>query len=268
MPPWKHAALPVYLAAAETERVLTGALDGGPQELRNHAILLMLKRMGLRACEVIQLTLDEINWAEGYISVGPGKTHRERRLPLPQDVGTALYAYLQRARPHSSLRTVFLGATILHAQLQDSSAISKIVRRAMARSFVLGISSAAHALRHTAATQMVCRGASSKEVADVLPWCLRSCCVKNVNWKPRIAPPVPPTSGIVVFRCRTFRHSPRPGGRGLARIPIRKNRRPTQCDTLLCPHASDPALRSPGSSGNARLPARYHGARRIRALYR
>jgi site-specific recombinase XerD len=38
----------------------------------------------------------------------------------------------------------------------------------MTRSGMEGISAAAEALRHTAATQMVCRGASFKDVADVL----------------------------------------------------------------------------------------------------
>lgn len=168
MPRWKHASLPVHLTAEETERVLAAALDSSPHELRNHAILLILARMGLRACEVRHLTLDDINWAEGYVGIGPGKSRRERRLPLPRDVGEALYAYLHHERPVSPCRSIFLSTKEPYGPILDSSVISRTVRRAMARSGVVGIPAAAHALRHTAATRMVCRGASFKDVADVL----------------------------------------------------------------------------------------------------
>jgi len=168
LPQWKYASLPVRLTPEETERVLGAALDGSSHELRNHAILLILARMGLRACEVRHLTLADIDWQEGYVRVAPGKSHRERRLPLPRDVGEDLCAYLHRERPASSCRAIFLSTIEPYGPLRDSSVISSTVRRAMGRAGVAGIPAAAHALRHTAATQMVCRGASFKDVADVL----------------------------------------------------------------------------------------------------
>ena len=168
MPQWKHASLPVHLTIDETERVLGAALDSSPHELRNHAIVLILARMGLRACEVRHLTLDDINWAEGCVGIAPGKSHRERRLPLPRDVGEALYAYLHHERPASLCRTIFLSTKEPYGPILDSSVISRTVRRAMTRAGVVGIPAAAHALRHTAATQMLCRGATFKDIADVL----------------------------------------------------------------------------------------------------
>ncbi|RDJ98935.1 site-specific integrase [Paraburkholderia lacunae] len=168
MPQWKHASLPAHLTVEQTERVIGTAWDGSPHELRDHAILLMLARIGLRACEATHLTFEDIDWAEGYVRIGPGKSHRERLLPLPCDVGEALYAYLQRERPASLCRTVFLSTKKPYGPIRDTSVISSTVRRAMARSGVVGIAGAAHALRHTAATQMVREGASFKDVADVL----------------------------------------------------------------------------------------------------
>ncbi|MBP0595024.1 tyrosine-type recombinase/integrase [Paraburkholderia sp. LEh10] len=111
LPRWKHASLPVHLTVEETERVIVAALDSSPHELRNHAIVLILARMGLRACEVRHLMLDDIDWAQAYIRIGPGKSHRERRLPVPRDVGEALCAYLQHERPASHCRAVFLSST-------------------------------------------------------------------------------------------------------------------------------------------------------------
>lgn len=71
-------------------------------------MLLILARMGVRACELTHLMLDDIDWVEGCVRVRPGKSHRERRLPLPCEVGEALCAYLQRERPAGACRAVFL----------------------------------------------------------------------------------------------------------------------------------------------------------------
>jgi integrase/recombinase XerD len=168
MPLWKYASLPVHLTTEETERVLVASLDGSAHELRNRAMLLFLARMGLRACELTHLMLDDINWIEGCVCIRPGKSHRERRLPLPRDAGEALCAYLQRERPSSSCRAVFLSTKGPYGPILDSCVVSRTVRRAMNRAGVVDVPAAAHALRHTVATQMVCRGASFKEIADVL----------------------------------------------------------------------------------------------------
>lgn len=94
LPQWKYAALPRYLSAAEVERVVASVAADTPKGRRDHAILLLLARTGLRAGEVAQLKLDDIDWQEGNLWIRPGKSRRERCLPLAHDVGTALCAYL------------------------------------------------------------------------------------------------------------------------------------------------------------------------------
>jgi integrase len=54
----EHAALPRYLSETEIDRAVASVLDDTLQGRRNYAILLLLARTGLRAGEVIQLTLD------------------------------------------------------------------------------------------------------------------------------------------------------------------------------------------------------------------
>ncbi len=168
VPQWKYAALPAHLTAEETERVLDAVFAGNCHELRDRAMLLVLARMGLRAGELRCLLLDDINWTEGWVRIGPGKSRRERRLPLPHDVGEALCAYLQGERPTSLCRAVFLNVLEPYGPIRNTSAVSRIVRSAMNRAGVIGIPAAAHALRHTAATRMVCRGVSFKDIADVM----------------------------------------------------------------------------------------------------
>jgi site-specific recombinase XerD len=166
---WPHASLPPRLTTAEVDRVLAASMGETPKALRNHALLLLLARLGLRAHEVAALCLDDLDWHEGRILIRPGKTHQARVLPLVQDVGQAIAVYLARGRPATTSRHVFLACRAPFQSLTDATAISRIATRALRRAGVTShLRLGAHTFRHTAASQMVNRGARFKEVADVL----------------------------------------------------------------------------------------------------
>jgi integrase/recombinase XerC len=167
-PRWKHVGLPRHLPAADVERVVTGALDGSARGLRNYAILLLLARTGLRAHEVAQLSLDDVDWTEGTICIRSKKTRTERKLPLAHDVGAALSDYLKHGRPACSFRTIFLRVVPPFDPFTGSAAVCRIVRRALTRTGILNTPAAAHLFRHAAATRMLRGGATFKEIADVL----------------------------------------------------------------------------------------------------
>ena len=65
---------------------------------RDYAILMLLARLGLRGGEVVGLTLEDIDWENGLMTV-QGKGGRLSQLPLPADVGAAIVAYLKHGRP-------------------------------------------------------------------------------------------------------------------------------------------------------------------------
>jgi site-specific recombinase XerD len=166
---WRHATLPPRLSCADVDRLIKCVVDAATfQPLRNTAIVLLLARTGMRAAEVARLSLDDVDWACGVIHIRETKTRRDRDLPLSRDVGRALLAYLKRERPPSSYRTIFLQATPPSQPFADSSAISKIVRRALVRSEIAPARGAAHLIRHAVATTMLTRGSSFKNIADVL----------------------------------------------------------------------------------------------------
>jgi integrase/recombinase XerD len=167
-PRWRHVGLPRHLPQSDVDRVVAGALDGTTRGRRNYAILLLLARTGLRAHEVAQLSLDDIDWREGIINIRSKKTRNERRLPLVHDVGAALVDYLEHCRPSCSSRTIFLRVIPPFKPFLGSGAICRVVRRALTRVGLLNTPSAAHLFRHTAATRMLRGGASFKEIADVL----------------------------------------------------------------------------------------------------
>jgi integrase/recombinase XerD len=130
---------------------------------RDHAILLLLSRLGLRRGEVAAIQLEDVDWRAGLLLVR-GKGSRQDVLPLPVDVGEAVVSYLRR-RPRCESRALFLRMTApLHGLAPHT--IGWIVREACTRAGLPRVG--AHRLRHTAATEMLRQGASLAEIGQVL----------------------------------------------------------------------------------------------------
>jgi site-specific recombinase XerD len=166
---WAHAALPRFLATEDLDRVLALPADPTPKGLRDRAMLLLLSRLGLRAAEVVRLQLDDIDWRAGNLLIRAGKTRRERILPLPQDVGESLVAYLKHGRPKASThRRIFLNLCPPHEPLESSVVLTKMARTVLQQADVHSSRPGAYVFRHTIATHMVWRGTTFKEIADVL----------------------------------------------------------------------------------------------------
>ena len=97
VPQWRLSSLPRYLEAPDVERVIGSCDLTSGHGLRDRAILLLLSRLGLRADDIVAMKLDDVDWKCGTLRV-QGKSRHEAVLPLPQDVGDALLAYLERGR--------------------------------------------------------------------------------------------------------------------------------------------------------------------------
>ena len=164
---YRQVAIPAFLSPSEVERVLaaTGSTLSGR---RDHAILLLLARLGLRAGEIVTLELDDIRWRAGEIVVR-GKGRMVDHLPLLADVGEALAIYLREDRGVSVSRRVFLRTWAPRSGLTGPAAVGHIVRRALAQAGVHRSGrGAAHLFRHGLATKMIRHGASMSEIAEVL----------------------------------------------------------------------------------------------------
>lgn len=161
---WRQARLPKFISAQDLQRLLASRDRRSFVGRRDSAVMLLLARLGLRACEVTALDLDDIHWRAGEIFIR-GKGHKDR-LPMPNEVGKAIVAYLKHGRPRSTSRALFLRCRAPYRRLSTSSAIKWIVNRAAARAGLYRIGP--HRLRHTAATQMLRRGASLSDIAQVL----------------------------------------------------------------------------------------------------
>jgi site-specific recombinase XerD len=160
---WRLSGLPKALEPDQVQRVLETCDLGSPIGRRDAAMIRLLVRLGLRAGDVAALTLDDLDWRAGEITLR-GKGGRESHLPLPRDVGHALVAYVRSGRPRTSSRRVFIGSRAPYMPLSAHGVVGAVgcaLRRA-------GIAGGAHLLRHTAATQMLHGGASLPEIGHVL----------------------------------------------------------------------------------------------------
>jgi len=159
------AGLPKGLDPDQVRRLLASCDRSIRNGCRDFAVLTTLVRLGLRASEVAQLALDDIDWRAGEVVVR-GKANCTERLPLPTDVGEAVAAYLHGGRPATACgRTVFVRIKAPHRPL-SASGVTQVVASAARRAGLGQIH--AHRLRHTAATAMLRAGASLPEVGQLL----------------------------------------------------------------------------------------------------
>lgn len=165
---WRLSSMPRYLQPDEVEHVLASPDSRSPVGKRDQAILLLLARLGLRAGDVVQLRLADIDWRAATIRVC-GKNRRQTLLPLTQEVGDAIVDYLLHGRPTTVSDHLFIRSIAPFRPFRDTRGISDIAKRALRRAGVeTPARGAAHVLRHSAAASMLRQGASLQDIAAVL----------------------------------------------------------------------------------------------------
>lgn len=160
------STVPRFLEPADVERVLEACVAEDSRGLRDRAVMLLLARLGLRAGEVAGLTLRDMDWKGGSISVC-GKGRRHERLPLPQDVGDAILRYIREGRPALESDHVFARTLAPIGPLTRAS-VTHVARSALRRAGIQAPINGAHVFRHSAATAMLRQGVSLAGVGAVL----------------------------------------------------------------------------------------------------
>ena len=164
---WSHSTLPKFLQRGQVKQVLDHCDRRSAVGLRNYAILLLLARLGLRAGEVVAMTLDDIDWGGGHLMVR-GKGGQLAQMPLPAEVGRAIAVYLRKGRPRCPGRHLFIREHAPRVGFANSAAVSTLVQRALADAAVDSPHTGAHVFRHSLATEMLRKGASLGEIGQLL----------------------------------------------------------------------------------------------------
>ena len=167
-PVWAMASLPRYVSATKIEQVIGSCDTNRPVGVRDKAILLLLARLALRAGDVVALRFEDIDWRHALIRVC-GKSKQETRLPLPEDVGKAILAYVEHARPRIPHSQVFLRARAPYRPFVSSGAVTSIVAHALDRAGMEDVRPrGAYLFRHSAATRLVRSGESLEMIGALL----------------------------------------------------------------------------------------------------
>ena len=102
-----HPILPV-IADDDVQRVVTACASPALVSARDASITLLALMTGLRACDIIDLRLGDIDWRDGTISIAQQKTRNPVTLPLPGLVTARLAGYVLTERPNTRGDHVFL----------------------------------------------------------------------------------------------------------------------------------------------------------------
>ena len=138
----------------------------GPVELRDAAMVLLGLRMGLRASDVLNLRFGDIDWKNREISIVMEKTKAQITLPMPVDVGNAVYSYICDGRPKTGSDIVFVRSRAPYGKLTGKVCTKALYRILPERKCVTG--GGFHVARRTFATTLLRNHAGIDDVMDAL----------------------------------------------------------------------------------------------------
>jgi site-specific recombinase XerD len=135
--------------------------------LRDYAMFLLIATYGLRASEVVALSLDDISWRQGRLRIQQRKTSSALELPLTNEVCAALVKHLQQTPPTAPFREIFLRMRAPVGLLKPTAiteAFQALVRKSRLEIPFHG----PHCLRHSFAVELLRKGTPLKTIGDIL----------------------------------------------------------------------------------------------------
>jgi site-specific recombinase XerD len=151
-----------------TVRALLRSIDQTtPHGRRDYTMFFLIATYGLRASEIVALTLDAIDWRHRLLRVPQRKTGTPLLLPLTDPAGTVLVRYLRRGRPPSPHRELFLRECAPAGVLQPT-AVGAAFQKWVRRSGLPIVFQGPHCLRHSYAVHLLRRGVPLKTIGDLL----------------------------------------------------------------------------------------------------
>ncbi|MBU4176045.1 MAG: site-specific integrase [Actinobacteria bacterium] len=159
--------LPRSLSWKTVEALLSSIDRTNAHGVRDYTMLFLIAAYGLRPCEVVALTLDNIDWRSGSIRIPQRKTGNQLVLPITDSVGDVLVDYLKRGRPDLPFRELFLRVLAPHGTL-NRTAVNGAFKLRVRQSGLDIPYRGAYCLRHSYAVHLLRQGTSLKAIGDLL----------------------------------------------------------------------------------------------------
>lgn len=152
----------------ETVRTLLRSIDRtSAMGLRDYAMFLLIATYGLRASEVVAITLDDIHWRQGSLRIRQHKISSPLELPLTNEVSTALVKHLKRTPPPPAYRRIFLRMRAPIGVLKRTVLRGTFLRSVRKSDLSIPFQGP-HCLRHSLAVYLLKSGTPLKIIGDVL----------------------------------------------------------------------------------------------------
>ena len=167
----QKARIPSTWNPTDLKKLLEVIDRGNPSGKRDYAIILLASRLGMRCVDIKSLKFDDIKWDENRIEITQVKTRKPTTYPLSREIGWALIDYIQKGRPNSEDKNVFVRHTAPICSFGDSSRLMDMIKKYMKMAHIsipqdrkFGM----HSLRHTYATSLMERHVPIEEIAQLM----------------------------------------------------------------------------------------------------
>ena len=167
--PRERKIIEVY-SGAETDAI-NRVLSDGSLTKRDKAICLLLLETGLRAVDVCNIRLSDIDWSKDIIYIKQQKTGKPLHIPLRKSYGNAIADYILDGRPACKSKYLFVRDPAPHTRLNGEGSSIRVVLSKMET--LAGISNkdrgcGSRTTRHNAASAMLRSGVPMSDISAVL----------------------------------------------------------------------------------------------------
>lgn len=151
-----YAIIPV-LSDADQQLVVQACAAGVVVSSRDAAITLLALATGLRACDIVELRMADIDWRGHTIGIVQQKTGNPLTLPLPALLLSKLadYVLAERPTPHCGDDHLFLRSLAPHTRLADHASVYWVIAQAFRKAGVIDVKAGTRLLRHNAASRLL-----------------------------------------------------------------------------------------------------------------
>jgi site-specific recombinase XerD len=151
----------------DVQRLVNDTEGQKPTDYRARAMVLLLAVYGLRSSEVAGLVLSDFDWRAELLTINRQKGGGSRQYPLVHEVGEAVLDYLRNGRPRCECRNLFVSLYPPY-RATSRSVVWAIISRRFQKLGIRCRKQGPHTLRHACATHLLEKGASFKEIGDLL----------------------------------------------------------------------------------------------------
>lgn len=157
-------------SSKEVRMVMDTAAKNPTLSLRDTAMFAVAASLGLRAGDIVRLTLSDIDWIHHEIHFVQNKTGVELHLPLEASVGNAIANYILHERPKTQSRALFIRSRIPFDAMTSTAAGDRL-RKYMKLSdveYTPGDGKGFHSFRRYIASSMINQEVPIDTVKEIL----------------------------------------------------------------------------------------------------